>query len=191
MRHLHLPLESVRRDELRVAVANAPYASDYRTLTFETPWPAEFLDDECTLIRVMSTDEPAGDDERQAEYWDERALRENDELLAERSVRKLAAVAQHLTSGQIVAMTELLIADETPFQSWQLLTVVHPDHRGHRLGLAVKLANLEFLAERGPGVSVIVTGNAAVNEPMIAVNDMVGFEIASEGAFWQKHLAHP
>ena len=36
---------------------------------------------------------------------------------------------------------------------------------------------------------VIVTGNAAVNAPMIAVNDMMGFEVASEGIFWQKHLS--
>jgi GNAT superfamily N-acetyltransferase len=191
MRHLHLPLDPARLDELRAAVANAHDASDYRTLTFETPWPAEFLDDECTLIRVMSTDEPAGDGERQAEHWDEARLRENAELLADRNVRKLAAVAQHLTSGQVVAMSELLIADDTPNQAWQLLTVVHPDHRGHRLGLAVKLANLEFLAQQGPDVRVIVTGNASVNEPMIAVNDMMGFKIASEGAFWQKHLSPP
>jgi hypothetical protein len=27
-----------------------------------------------------------------------------------------------------------------------------------------------------------------VNGPMIAVNDMMGFEVAGEGKFWQKHL---
>ena len=70
-----------------------------------------------------------------------------------------------------------------------MLTVVHPAHRGHRLGLAVKLANLEALARRAPAVRTIVTGNAAVNAPMIAVNDMMGFRIAGEGIFWQKHLA--
>jgi hypothetical protein len=37
-------------------------------------------------------------------------------------------------------------------------------------------------------VRVIVTGNASVNTPMIAVNDMMGFEVASEGNFWQKDL---
>ncbi len=188
MRHLHLPLPETRHDDLRDAVARAPDASDYRTDAFETPWPPESLDDECTLLRVMSTDEPAGDGERQAEHWDEERLRENDELLAARGVRKLAAVAQHVLSGQFVAMTELLIADDAPAQAWQMITVVHPDHRGHRLGLAVKLANLDFLAQRAPGVRLVQTGNASVNEPMIAVNDMLGFEIASEGAFWQKHL---
>ena len=33
---------------------------------------------------------------------------------------------------------------------------------------------------------LIVTGNAAVNAPMIAVNEMMGFEVAGEGNFWQK-----
>jgi GNAT superfamily N-acetyltransferase len=191
LRHLHLPLDKVQRDDLRDLVARAPDAADYRTHTFETPWPQQSLDDECTLLRVMSTDEPAGDGERQAEQWDEDRLRENDELLTARGVRKLAAVAEHVVSGRLVAMTELVIADDAPALAWQMITVVHPDHRGHRLGLAVKLANVDFLAERAPGVRIIQTGNASVNEPMIAVNDMMGFEIASDGAFWQKHLGPP
>ncbi len=65
---------------------------------------------------------------------------------------------------------------------------MHPEHRGHRLGLAVKLANLDFLAEREPAVRMIGTGNAQENAPMIAVNDMLGFEIAGVGMFWQKQL---
>ena len=45
-----------------------------------------------------------------------------------------------------------------------------------------------MLAEGAPDVRVIVTGNAAVNAPMIAVNDMMGFEVAGEGLFWRKDL---
>jgi GNAT superfamily N-acetyltransferase len=191
MRLLRLPVEGDRIARLRRVVADARDASDYRTLTWENPWPPEFVDDLCTLMRVMSTDEPAGDGERQAETWDEHRLRENEELDAAREVRSLAAVAQHIPSGRLVAMTELLIADRTPAQSWQMITVVDPGHRGHRLGLAIKLANLDLLAETAPGVRMVVTGNASVNAPMIAVNDMLGFEIFTEGAFWQKHLNTP
>jgi GNAT superfamily N-acetyltransferase len=189
LRQLPVPMGNGRRDDLREVVAEAPDAANYRTLTFEAPWPTEFLDDECNLLRVMSTDEPAGDGERQAETWDEERLHENDELLTARGAYKLAAVAQHRPSGQLVAMTELLLAHDTPAQAWQMITVVHPEHRGHRLGLAVKLANLEFLAERAPDVRMVQTGNASVNGPMIAVNEMMGFEVVSEGAFWQKHLS--
>jgi GNAT superfamily N-acetyltransferase len=94
-------------------------------------------------------------------------------------------------SGRLVALTELSLSKHSPGQAWQQITVVHPDHRGHRLGLAVKLANLDLLAERAPDVRLVVTGNAAVNKPMIAVNEMMGFEVFTEGAFWQKHLAAP
>ena len=83
-----------------------------------------------------------------------------------RHLRYLIAVAQHIASGRLVACTELSIGAESPWQAWQMLTVVHPEHRGHRLGLAIKLANLDALARHAPQVRVIVTGNAAVNAPM-------------------------
>jgi GNAT superfamily N-acetyltransferase len=188
MRMLRLPFDPVRRDDLAAIVANAPGAYEYRTMAFVAPWPEEFLDDHCALLRVMSTDEPAGDGERQAEHWDAARLHENDELDAAREATVLAAVAQHLPSGKLVATTELSVSKDSPGQAWQQITVVHPDHRGHRLGLAVKLANLDLLAEFAPDVRFLQTGNAAVNKPMIAVNEMMGFEVFSEGAFWQKHL---
>ena len=188
-RLLRLPLDPVRRDELRAVVADAPRAQEYRTMAFVTPWAAEFVGDHCDLLGVMSTDEPAGDGERQEEQWDEERLRENEALDIARGVTVLAAVAQHSSTGRLVALTEIGIAADTPGEAWQQITVVHPDHRGHRLGLAVKLANIDLLAEHAPAVRLVQTGNASVNRPMIAVNDMMGFEVFSEGAFWQKHLS--
>jgi GNAT superfamily N-acetyltransferase len=188
MRMLRLPFDPVRRDDLAAIVANAPGAHEYRTMAFVAPWPEEFLDDHCALLRVMSTDEPAGDGERQAEHWDAARLHENDQLDAAREATVLAAAAQHVPSGKLVATTELSVSKNSPGQAWQQITVVHPDHRGHRLGLAVKLANLDLLGEFAPDVRILQTGNAAVNKPMIAVNEMMGFEVFSEGAFWQKHL---
>jgi GNAT superfamily N-acetyltransferase len=187
-RRLDLPLDPQTAAALWRVVASARDAADYRTLTFSSPWPEQFAEDESELLRVMSTDEPAGDDEREEEVWDEERMAEYDELRRQRGAIKLCAAAQHLPSGRIVAMTEILVTEDEPHQSWQLVTVVHPEHRGHRLGLAVKLANLEFLARHSPGITFVVTGNAAVNAPMIAVNDMMGFRIISEGIFWQKRL---
>ena len=157
--------------------------------TFEAPWPAEYLEDQCALFQCMSTDEPHGDEGHEEEIWDAERVGENDALRAARGARFLIAVAQHIASGRLVACTELCIGADSPGQAWQMLTVVEPEHRGHRLGLAIKLANLDLLAERAPDVRVIVTGNASVNAPMIAVNEMMGFEVASEGNFWQKDLA--
>ncbi len=188
IRRLSVPIADARADELRAEVARAPAADAYRTETFEAPWPAKYLRDQCTLFRCMSTDEPHGDQGHEAEIWDAERVRENEALRAARGARFLTAVAQHVASGRLVACTELTIGAEAPWQAWQMLTVVHPEHRGHRLGLAIKLANLHALALHAPEVRSIVTGNAAVNAPMIAVNDMMGFEVAGEGHFWQKQL---
>jgi GNAT superfamily N-acetyltransferase len=188
-RILDVPVDPVRLDALRQDVATARHAADYTTLTFQDPWPEEFVGDECELLRVMSTDEPAGDGEREEEVWDADRLAENDAIRRARGIAKLTAVARHEPTGRLVALSEIGVADDTPGQAWQQITVVHPEHRGHRLGLAVKIANLDFLAERAPQVRFIVTGNAKVNTPMIAVNDMLGFKVNGEGRFWQKHLA--
>ncbi len=187
-RRLDVPLDPVKTAQLWSVVASARDASLYRMLTFRSPWPDEFAEDERELLRVMSTDQPAGDGQHEEEIWDGERTAEYDELRRQRGAVKLCAVAQHVPSRRAVAMTEILVSSDESQQSWQLDTVVHPEHRGHRLGLAVKLANLEFLSRESPGITFVVTGNAAVNAPMIAVNDMMGFRILSEGTFWQKHL---
>ncbi len=86
----------------------------------------------------------------EAEVWDADRVRENDALHAARGARFLVAVAEHRASGRLVACTELSLAAGSPEQAWQMLTVVHPAHRGHRLGLAVKLANLDDWRGRRP-----------------------------------------
>jgi GNAT superfamily N-acetyltransferase len=187
-RYLAVPLDAARVAELRGVVSAARDAADYRVFTFTTPWPRDYLEDHCELLRRMSTDEPAGDGNREEEVWEQRRIDEYDELLVARGVWKLAAAAQHVGSGRLVAFSELLLAAHAPTECWQLATLVHPDHRGHRLGLAVKLANVEALATAAPSVRRIVTSNAAENSAMIAVNDMMDFEIAGAGWFWQKYV---
>lgn len=187
-RDLALPLDAGRLDELRATVRGARNAADYRTFAFRAPWPEAYLEDQCELYRRMSTDEPAGDGGKEEEVWDRARVVESDELLAARGVWKLAAVAEHVPSGRLVAVSELLVDPDAPAEAWQLETLVLPAHRGRRLGLAVKLANLDALAGAAPAVRRITTGNAAVNDPMIAVNDMMGFSVAGAGHFWQRDL---
>ncbi len=61
--------------------------------------------------------------------------------------------------------------------AFQGLTAVTRPHRGHRLGLLVKIAMLQWLAEREPQIRQIVTFNAVQNEHMVAVNDQLGHRI--------------
>jgi GNAT superfamily N-acetyltransferase len=185
-RHLALPLDPARRARLLDEVARA--SGGYRTFTFRAPWPDEYLDDLCELSRRMSTDQPSGDPSHEEEVWDAARVAEMDRVTAAQGFTRLVAVAEHIESGRLVAFSEFALPLDHPAEAWQWATLVLREHRGRRLGLAVKLANLDFLADQAPDVRVVITGNAQENAPMIAVNDMLGFEVAATGTFWQKQL---
>jgi GNAT superfamily N-acetyltransferase len=186
-RHLTVPLEAARRARLLDEVSRA--SVDYRTRTFTAPWPTEYLDDQCELSRRMSTDQPSGDVTHEEEVWDADRVAESDRTAAAQGLTRLVSVAEHIGSGRLVAFTELALPGDHPIEAWQWATIVLREHRGHRLGLAVKLANLDALAATAPAVTLVITGNAQENAPMIAVNDMLGFEVAATGTFWQKNVA--
>lgn len=185
-RLLALPLAADRMMGLRSEVART--AGDYIVRTFRAPRPKEYLDDQCELERRMSTDEPSGDERREEQVWDGARIEESDALAAAQGKVKLVAVAEHVGSGRLVAFSELALPRDHPNEAWQLATFVLRAHRGHRLGLALKLANLESLEESFPGVTLVVANNAAENAPMIAVNEMLGFEVVASGTFWRKEL---
>ncbi len=62
------------------------------------------------------------------------------------------------------------------------------EHRGHRLGMLLKVENLLALERLAPGRPAVLTWNACENRPMLDVNDAVGFvAIGYEGA-WRRDL---
>jgi GNAT superfamily N-acetyltransferase len=187
VRHLSLPVPPERREQLWKEAHAASVG--YRILTFTSPWPEEFLDDQCALWRRMSTDAPHGDEQHEEEVWDVARVEEMDAMLAAQGRSKLTAVAQHEASGRLVAYSELVVSKEQPAEAWQWATLVAREHRGHRLGMAVKLANLDYLRQQVPAATLVTTGNAQENAPMIAVNDMIGFQVVATGTFWRKQLA--
>ncbi len=188
-RHLALPPEPSRIGPLEDEVASA--TAGYRMMAFTTPWPEQFVEDCCELQRCMSTDAPTGEAVYEEEVWNAARIKENDELLAAQGLVKVAAVAQHLDTGRLVAFSEIAVPEAHPDEGWQWATLVRREHRGHRLGLAVKLANLAHLRATFPGVRRIITGNAQENAPMIAVNEALGFEVAADQTMWQKRVHTP
>lgn len=187
-RHLTLPVDAVLRQRLQQDVDAARGASEYRIISLVGTWPDEFTEDQCALERAMSTDQPLGDSQAEEEVWDAARIAEIAESMERQGLNSLVSAAQHIESGRLVAYSRIAVAERRPTEAWQWATIVLHEHRGHRLGLAVKLANLDLLASVMPDARRLLTSNAAVNAPMIAVNDMMGFEIDAEGTFWKKSL---
>lgn len=175
--------------ELAGMAAEAEAASAaYQVKGWAGPTPDELVPAMANLRARMSTDVPAGELAMELESWDADRVRYADALEELMGRRAYWTVARHLESGELVAYTVLSVAAESPEMAWQEDTLVAPDHRGHRLGMRVKLANLRRLREQAPGVRRINTGNADENAPMRAINTALGFRPAVVGGVWQLNL---
>jgi GNAT superfamily N-acetyltransferase len=161
----------------RLRAEAAAAATGYTLARWTGPTPPEFRE---PLARVLNAyaDAPH-DDGYEAEAWDADRVRERgDATLSAMGLRTYTIAAVHDASGELAAMTQLSVVPDAPQWGHQGLTAVTRQHRGHRLGLLLKSAMLEWLAEAEPAVERIETGNAAANDHMIAVNDVLGFELA-------------
>ena len=66
---------------------------------------------------------------------------------------------------------------DDPGWGFQVFTVVRREHRGHRLGLLLKVAMMELLAQTEPQVRRLITSNTETNEHMIAINTRLGYRV--------------
>jgi GNAT superfamily N-acetyltransferase len=158
-----------------LAARAAPHHRDYRLVTWEDVVPEEYVDGYCALQVAFNDLAPAGELELEAEQWDKDRVRSKEKRFAKRGRRELvtAAVAP---DGSLVALTEVCVDDASPDRADQGGTLVLEGHRGHRLGLAVKLANQAALRTRHRLCRLVHTWNADVNAAMNAINDQLGFE---------------
>ena len=74
------------------------------------------------------------------------------------------------------------------WHAFQQITIVDPDHRGHRLGTIAKIENLRYAMSHEPALRIIDTWNAAVNDHMISINEAIGFRPVDSWNNWQLTL---
>jgi GNAT superfamily N-acetyltransferase len=185
-RRLDLPADPQRLRDLAAVSARA--ARGYRLVQWAGPTPAEHLADLAVLIARMSTDAPMGDLTIEPQRWDTGRVRERDVVAVRNGVRSVVTAAE-APDGHLVAFTEASTCVVQDGFASQGDTLVAPAHRGHRLGLWVKLANLELLLREHPEVRAIDTFNADDNRWMIAVNEQMGFRPLHGQGDWELDLA--
>ena len=167
------------------------HSRDYSLIQWEGPAPAEFIDDLVVLNARMTIDAPLEELDWEPEQWTPDRYREREQRVAASGQIVLCTAARHEPSGQIVALTDIGVATAQPDIAYQWATIVLPSHRGHRLGMLVKLANLEFLRTSRPAVQMLNTWNAAINDHMVAINEAVGFRAVERWREWQLELSNP
>lgn len=174
------------REALEEAQAKA--GDDYELICWEGATPDDMLDDMARLKERMSRDVPSGDLEIVEKHWDAERVRKVDAMTLA-SNRFYRAVVRHRPSGALVAESELArdkLNEHAFVEQWD--TVVLAAHRGHRLGMLVKAANILQVREAEPSATAIITWNAEENRHMLNVNEALGFEGFMREAAFEKRL---
>ncbi len=171
-RVLDLPLPSSELDAL--ASECAAHHGAYRLHTFQDTIPDRYLDSYCYLENQLALDAPTGEIDFEAEAMTPEIFRERTDRLLRQGRHRLTTLAV-TADDEAVAMTDLVIPREDMPKVHQWATLVRRDHRGHRLGMAVKVQNIRALQERYPERTQIYTSNEEANDNMVSINERLGF----------------
>lgn len=155
------------------------------------PWrdfvPQELIPGYCALNEAFNDEAPTGELDLEPESWDEERVvaraRQNVDM-----GRIELAVAAIAPDGTMAGLTEIALSRFATHRGFQSGTLVLPSHRGHGLGLAMKVANHRALRAAFPECRVLLTGNAGVNIAMNAVNERLGYREIERCVEMQKEL---
>lgn len=170
LRHLPLPVDAAHLD----ALDPGPRAG-YRIESFVDGIDERWQQDVGWLKGLVDVDSPTGDLEWEPSPLSPEHYREELRRTVAVGGHYVESIAVHEDSGRVVGYTQLDVQADPDRPVMQEGTLVLDEHRGHRLGLALKIANLRTLARLGVPNPRISTGNDDANGPMIAINEQLGF----------------
>ncbi|MEV4536980.1 GNAT family N-acetyltransferase [Asanoa sp. NPDC049518] len=162
-----------------------PLAAGYSLVSWSGATPEEFAAAQAYLEGRLMSDAPTGDLAVEGMKMDTTRLRETEVARERRGRRAYTTAARHDASGRLVAITAIEFNDTPDWHAFQQITLVDPDHRGHRLGVLVKVENLRAVLAAEPALRAVDTWNAAVNAHMVAINEAIGFRPVDEWHSWQ------
>jgi GNAT superfamily N-acetyltransferase/RimJ/RimL family protein N-acetyltransferase len=183
-----LRLDTIPAGRLAQLRAHAQAAAKgYSLMSWEGPPPERYLVQIARLYQAMNDAPRSAEDEGQ--HWDAARVRDDRVRVAAQGLRHYTVAVCCERTGEMAGMTQLGVDPLKPDCGFQELTVVARQHRGHRLGLLVKVAMLELLTDHEPLLARIFTGNADTNEHMIAINAELGFQVLGHRLSWELAVA--
>jgi GNAT superfamily N-acetyltransferase len=176
-------VDEVERLHTQAAVAAGDYVMERGTL----PTPVEVLE-QLVDVTAAINDAPMGELTFEDEHFDLKRLQDIEAAAAGRQDTVYRIWARHRETGEIGGHTVVLTNPLQPQFGWQGDTAVSREHRGHRLGMLLKIAMMRWLAETEPQIEVIETWNQADNEFMIRVNEALGYRLNRVFAMYELNL---
>ncbi len=166
----------------------AAHHADYTIETFVGDLPERVVAGYCSVTNLLSVDAPTGDIEFEPEGMTPEVWREREAAI--KAARRTTYHTLALTAaGEVVAATTIGVPELDPGNLFQWATLVVREHRGHRLGLAIKAHNLRAVQRDHPDRKAVYTGNSEVNAPMVSINERIGFRPIELIGMFQRKLA--
>jgi GNAT superfamily N-acetyltransferase len=187
VRILELPVPADALERLE-ASARERWAGAYRLETHTDGLPDALVEGYCRVSNLLNVDAPTGEVEFEPETLTPERYRGYLDLERRQGRVRLTTVAVEEATGEVVAFTDLVLPAGAPTKTWQWGTLVDREHRGHRLGMAVKVANLRELQRAHPDRETVGTGNDATNSYMVAINEELGFRVVEAARMCRKVL---
>jgi GNAT superfamily N-acetyltransferase len=163
-------------------------ADGYSLLRWSGAAPEDVVADVAYLDGRLIQDAPMGDLAWEPEKIDAARFRANEAAIVRHRRRAYHTGVRHDATGRLVAWTTIGRGEDHDSHAFQWITIVDPEHRGHRLGTIVKVENLYHAMRQEPKLAMIDTWNAASNRHMISINEAMGFRAVDSWANWQRDL---
>jgi GNAT superfamily N-acetyltransferase len=171
-------LADIDQTEIQRLWASAQVAaSDYCLERLRPPSSDEVLS-ELIAVTAAINDAPMGDLTYEDEKFDLQRVQDLETALLGRGHRGYRVIARHRTTGEVGGHTMLITHPLLPDVGMQADTAVARHHRGHRLGLLLKMDMMRWLAEAEPQLTIIETWNNVDNRFMIDVNEALGYRLS-------------
>ncbi len=161
------------------------HADGYSLRRWTERVPDDLVDGLAVLEERMSTDAPLGDLHWEREPHDAARIRGIEHDLLVRGRASYATAVVHDATGAMAGYTRIVFDRDVPYHGYQWNTIVMPEHRGHRLGLLLKVENLRWVRQEAPRLTRLDTWNANDNPHMIAINEALGYVPIEQWAEWQ------
>jgi GNAT superfamily N-acetyltransferase len=178
-------LSEVDQDAVQRLWAEAQTAAvDYRLERLLPPVPEQTLQ-EMIEVTAAINDAPMGQLTFEDEVFDLQRMRDVEAAREGRGNQSYRVIARHRQTGEVGGHTNVVISPHQREIGFQADTAVARSHRGHRLGLLVKIDMMHWLSHAEPQLEVIDTWNNADNRFMIQVNEGLGYRLSQVYATYE------
>ena len=170
-----LQMNGVDWDMIKHWVAEAESLNPNTKIVRFTKTPDDLIEQYCKIYTESMNQQPFGEIEINDMILTPVLMRKREEEFKELGFTAYTMITVE-PDGEISGLTEMIRMPEKKIMLNQGLTGVKDKHRGRKLGKWLKGLNLLEMKEKYPEVTVVTTGNADSNAPMLSINHRLGFQ---------------